>query len=115
MPEPAALELPRTLLGATMFQVLPTTPERRSSRSVMRDHHHFTEARRHWRCKISLAVNRFSPAYFSGNDDPSLRQNKIRLYRHELMQGLPLGGPRGGRIRDGVTLYSPKLEIRSAA
>jgi hypothetical protein len=31
------------------------------------------------------------------------------------MQGLPLGGARGKRIRDGVALYSPALKICTGA
>jgi hypothetical protein len=34
---------------------------------------------------------------------------------HSAVQGLPLGGARGKRIRDGVALYSPALKICTAA
>jgi hypothetical protein len=63
----------------------------------------------------SLAVNQISPACFAGYDDLSLRENETRFHHNAIMQGLPLGGARRKRIRDGVALYSPALKIYTTA
>jgi hypothetical protein len=46
--------------------------------------------------------------YLSGKTKPTATIDAI-------MQGLPLGGARRKRIRDGVALYSPALKIYTIA
>jgi hypothetical protein len=54
--------------------------------------------------RLRLSMYRPKPVYRSSKlaADPD---------EHSAVQGLPLGGARGKRIRDGVALYSPELEV----